>query len=184
MTLPASSPSFSLHVTLAGDASMNKDSITLLLVGLSACGLPTSMDENIKNSAATNTTWALRELDGQSIVSKNPETVTVRLGADHVLSGTSVCNHVDGGEILWKGDPFARSGTFDRDPAGATITTAVGCADTQSMTLGSRFWAQMASARSWSFQGSILTIRFADGSKAQLSPAANPERHLQTLPPQ
>ena len=148
----------------------------LLLVAVSGCSAMGPNDDFRASGRLDARVWALREMDSRPVPTTRPEAATIRLASDHTVRGSSACNHVGGEEIRWARDPQVREGTFRRHAAGATIITAMGCADEARMILGDRFWERMVHAATWSIEKNSLTIRFDDGSSALLKPVSAPRR--------
>lgn len=146
----------------------------LLLIAVSGCS-PMRLNDDLTAAGQADTrVWALRDFDGREVPATRPEAATIQFATDRTVRGTSACNHVGGEEIFWQGEPRDREGTFRRDVAGVTITTAMGCADRSRMILGNRFWEGMVHATTWSIEGKTLTIRLDDGSVARLEPTSSP----------
>lgn len=56
------------------------------------------------------------------------------------------------------------------------MSTMIGCLDAPAVIVGDRFWTLMKKARSWSIDNDVLTIYFADGSEAELTPLSKRKR--------
>ena len=121
-----------------------------------------------EHAEIAGTTWALRELSGRRVVRTRLESATFSFLEDGGVAGMSACNRVGGEELSWTATRSGRDGTFNRDPLGAMITTAVGCGDDAAMQVGDDFWSRMSKARGWSTSGQSLSISFSDGSTARL----------------
>lgn len=121
-----------------------------------------SPPRQVLSAAIGGTTWTLRELDGQRPPDGRSPAATLIFVADGTLHGTSACNHVGGG-FRW------RPGRIERIENAPTIMTVVGCRDRPSTEFGGRFWGRMEQAGTWTRDGAILWITFADGSRARLA---------------
>jgi hypothetical protein len=107
------------------------------------------------------TVWELVRLGGEPAPQGRSPAATLVWGASRSLGGTLACN--DGGiRSTWTG-----TGGFAHGEPGFE-QTAMGCNDPAAEAFGARFWAGMATARSWRHAGDRLLIGFADGTQAEL----------------
>jgi hypothetical protein len=108
-----------------------------------------------------STVWELVRLGGEPAPPGRSPAATLVWGANGSLGGTLACN--DGGiRSTW-----TAKGGFAHGAPGFE-QTAMGCNDPAAEAFGTRFWAGLATARSWRHAGDRLMIGFADGSEAEL----------------
>lgn len=140
----------------------------MLIAGLLAACAPANTLNRVDMHPVPGPVWALRTLQGERVTVRPGNAATVRLGADHTVSGTVGCNSTSFAKLRWLGSPSEKQGTFDRSGRGAGITTTVGCGDREALEIGNQFWDLLETARVWSVDRHDLVIEFADGSKARL----------------
>ena len=107
--------------------------------------------------------WIVEQFGDETAPRIDPPAVTVAFWSNGRLGGTSVCNSI-GGAATWNAD-----GTFSNLTA-PLISTLMACgAESEGgKQFADRFWRKMETAQHWESTGELITIRFADGSTAEL----------------
>lgn len=139
-----------LRPTLPDRVAMQDETLDL-----SGCGGPRRAPARV-----ADTYWQVLRL-GEAPAPESGSPTMFAFGGDGSLSGTDACNDVsiaarwaDGRFVHPQGEPWINS-------------TMVGCEGPE-VEFGGRFWSAMHRAVSWQRRGDRLTIRFSDGSDAEL----------------
>lgn len=129
--------------------------VTTGSVDLSGCGGPRPAPAGV-----VDTHWQVLRL-GSEAAPKGGSPTLFAFGSEGSVGGTHACNDVsiaarwaDGRFVHPQGEPWIEG-------------TLVGC-EGPDVEFGGRFWSAMHRAVSWRRRGDRLTIRFSDGSDAEL----------------
>ncbi len=114
------------------------------------------------------TVWELVRIGKEAAPDGRSPAAVLVWGPNGSLGGTLACN--DGGiSTTWT----AKGGFAPGRPG--FEQTAMGCNDRAAEAFGARFWEGLATARSWRRDRDRLSIRFADGSEAELRYLLSPQ---------
>ena len=137
---------------------------------LAALSAPAVVHAAQRHTEPATTRWVLSEIEGRPVGKGPDDAARFIFGPDHQIGGSAGCSSFAGDRIRWSIDPAGMRGTLTFDPNRAMYWTTIQCGDSPAQRDGMLFWEKMRRARSWAASPTRLTITFADGSIARLTP--------------